>query len=424
VDPYLRRTVDEELDELAWHLPAIALEGAKGVGKTATALERAATARRLDDPAELAIARADPRRLVNGKPPVLVDEWQRLPETWDLVRRAVDDGAGPGSFLLTGSAVPVPGPVHSGAGRIVSLRMRPMTLTERGVEQPTVSLRSLLAGDREPVAGRTAVGLDDYVREIVTSGFPGIRQLRGRALRAQLDGYLERVCTRDFEEAGNRRVDREGLRRWLTAYAAASSTTASYETIRDAATRGEGDKPARSTTIPYREVLERLWVLDPVPAWLPSRNRLARLARAPKHQLVDPALVLRLLGADERTLLEGVEPGPLLPRDTTLLGACFESLATLCVRVAAQAAEARVGHFRLHSGRREIDLIVERADRRVLGIEVKLAQVVDDSDVAHLRWLRQELGDDVLDAVIVTTGPEAYRRSDGIAVVPLALLGP
>jgi len=424
VDPYLRRTVDEELDELARHLPAIALEGAKGVGKTATALERAATARRLDDPAELAIARADPRRLVNGKPPVLVDEWQRLPETWDLVRRAVDDGAGPGSFLLTGSAVPVPGPVHSGAGRIVSLRMRPMTLTERGVEQPTVSLRSLLAGDREPVAGRTAVGLDDYVREIVTSGFPGIRQLRGRALRAQLDGYLERVCTRDFEEAGNRRVDREGLRRWLTAYAAASSTTASYETIRDAATRGEGDKPARSTTIPYREVLERLWVLDPVPAWLPSRNRLARLARAPKHQLVDPALVLRLLGADERTLLEGVEPGPLLPRDTTLLGACFESLATLCVRVAAQAAEARVGHFRLHSGRREIDLIVERADRRVLGIEVKLAQVVDDSDVAHLRWLRQELGDDVLDAVIVTTGPEAYRRSDGIAVVPLALLGP
>jgi len=424
VDPYLRRTVDEELDELARHLPAIALEGAKGVGKTATALERAATARRLDDPAELAIARADPRRLVNGKPPVLVDEWQRLPETWDLVRRAVDDGAGPGSFLLTGSAVPVPGPVHSGAGRIVSLRMRPMTLTERGVEQPTVSLRSLLAGDREPVAGRTAVGLDDYVREIVTSGFPGIRQLRGRALRAQLDGYLERVCTRDFEEAGNRRVDREGLRRWLTAYAAASSTTASYETIRDAATRGEGDKPARSTTIPYREVLERLWVLDPVPAWLPSRNRLARLARAPKHQLVDPALVLRLLGADERTLLEGVEPGPLLPRDTSLLGACFESLATLCVRVAAQAAEARVGHFRLHSGRREIDLIVERADRRVLGIEVKLAQVVDDSDVAHLRWLRQELGDDVLDAVIVTTGPEAYRRSDGIAVVPLALLGP
>jgi len=424
VDPYLRRTVDEELDELARHLPAIALEGAKGVGKTATALERAATARRLDDPAELAIARADPRRLVNGKPPVLVDEWQRLPETWDLVRRAVDDGAGPGSFLLTGSAVPVPGPVHSGAGRIVSLRMRPMTLTERGVEQPTVSLRSLLAGDREPVAGRTAVGLDDYVREIVTSGFPGIRQLRGRALRAQLDGYLERVCTRDFEEAGNRRVDREGLRRWLTAYAAASSTTASYETIRDAATGGEGDKPARSTTIPYREVLERLWVLDPVPAWLPSRNRLARLARAPKHQLVDPALVLRLLGADERTLLEGVEPGPLLPRDTTLLGACFESLATLCVRVAAQAAEARVGHFRLHSGRREIDLIVERADRRVLGIEVKLAQVVGDSDVAHLRWLRQELGDDVLDAVIVTTGPEAYRRSDGIAVVPLALLGP
>src|SRR5688500_7667128 len=124
--PYRRRVVDDELDELLGALPALAIEGPKGVGKTRTALQRAGAVHRLDDPAELAVAQADPRRLLEGKPPVLIDEWQRLPEVWDLVRRAVDDGAAPGSFILTGSAVPDPLPTHSGAGRIVSVRMRPL----------------------------------------------------------------------------------------------------------------------------------------------------------------------------------------------------------------------------------------------------------------------------------------------------------
>jgi predicted AAA+ superfamily ATPase len=194
--------------------------------------------------------------------------------------------------------------------------------------------------------------------------------------------------------------------------------------IRDAATGGHGDKPAKTTTMPYRNVLERLWILDPVPGWQPSRNHIGRLATSPKHQLADPALALRLLGGDAGALLDGADLGPSIPRDGTLLGALFESLTTLSVRVAAQRAEARVRHLRTHSGRHEVDLIVERGDHRVVGIEVKLARVADSSDGQHLRWLRDEIGDDLLDAVIVTTGPEAYRRQDGIAVVPLALLGP
>ena len=145
---YLRRVVDDELDHLMTQLAAIALEGPKGVGKTATAARRAATDRRLDDPAQLALVRADPRRLAAGDPPVLIDEWQRLPSSWDVVRRAVDEDPSPGRFLLTGSATPASAPAHSGAGRIAMLRMRPMTLAERGVEAPTVSLAALLSGDR------------------------------------------------------------------------------------------------------------------------------------------------------------------------------------------------------------------------------------------------------------------------------------
>jgi predicted AAA+ superfamily ATPase len=178
------------------------------------------------------------------------------------------------------------------------------------------------------------------------------------------------------------------------------------------------------TTGSYRAVLERLWLVDPVPGWLPSRNQLARLTQTPKHHLADPALAARLLGVDEDALLTGTSGSVLTPRDGTLFGNLFESLVTLSVRVYAQAAEARVAHFRTHEGRQEVDLIVERADQRVLALETKLSATVADNDVKHLRWLQERLGAELLDAVIVTTGSHAYRRSDGVAVVPAALLGP
>ena len=421
---YLKRVVDTELDELLDGLAAVALEGPKGVGKTETARRRVATMVALDDPAQLAIARADVAQLLKGKKPILVDEWQHYPPVWDAIRRAIDLDSRPNQFLLTGSANPSSPPSHSGAGRIVSLSMRPLTLSERGVGTPTVSLGKLLTGAREPIAADTTVSLSDYVREIVDSGLPGIRHLSGRARRAQLDGYLHRVVDRDFADQGLRVRNPQGLRRWMAAYAAATATTASFETIRDAATSGQGDKPARTTVQPYREILERLWILDPVPAWLPSRNHLNRLSQPPKHHLADPAFAVRLLGLDQEALLRGAESGPPVPRDGTLLGHLFESLLTLSVKTFAQAAEAEVRHLRLKGGRREIDLIIERPDQRVVAIEVKLSSAIDQNDVKNLRWLREKIGDDLLDAVVVNTGSRAYRRKDGIAFFPAALLGP
>jgi uncharacterized protein len=420
---YSPRTLDDEFGELAASLPALALEGPKAVGKTTTALQRAATVHRLDDPAARAVAAADPERLLNGPFPVLIDVWQKVPEVWDLVRRAVDDGAPPGAFILTGSALPEDLETHSGAGRIVTIRMRPLSLAERGVGSPSVSVRELLTGSRSTVEGQTIVRLENYVDEILASGFPGLRGLSGRALRAQLDTYIARIVDHDFEEMGHPVRRPATLRSWMAAYAAASSTTASWERIRDSATSGEIEKPARSTTLPYRDVLERLWILDPVAAWLPTRNHFAQLAAAPKHQLADPALAARLLGLDAGTLLHPSAMGHAIPRDGTLLGALFESLVTLGLRVYAQAAEASVKHLRTQKGDHEVDLIVERADGRVVAVEVKLSRTVDDHDVRHLKWLAAKFGDDLLDSVILTTGDSAYRRADGIAVVPAALLG-
>jgi uncharacterized protein len=420
---YLRRIVDAELDELLPALAAIAVAGPKGVGKTETARRRARSVYQLDDPAQQAIAEADPAQVLTGEKPLLVDEWQRVPPVWDAVRRAVDRDGTSGQFLLTGSASPATPPTHSGAGRIVTVRMRPLSLSERGVGSPTVSLQRLLRGTKPPIEGKTDVALADYVNEIVVSGFPGIRRLSGRALRLQLESYVRRIIDTDFQEQGFTVRRPEVLERWMAAYAAATSTTASYETIRDAATSGQGDKPSKTTTQPYREILERLWIVDPVPAWLPTRNHLNRLAQPPKHHLADPALAVRMLGLDADALLSGVEAGPRIPRDGTLLGHLFESLVTLCVRVYAQAAEARVRHLRLHGGRQEVDLIVERSDQRIVAVEVKLSSTVGDDDVKNLHWLREQIGEDLLDAVVINTGPQAFRRKDGIAVVPAALLG-
>ena len=421
---YLTRVVDEEIAELLAGLPALSLEGPKAVGKTETAMQRAKTVYRLDDPAQRSVASADPSRLVTGDKPVLIDEWQRVPEAWDVVRRAVDADSTPGQFLLTGSASPTVPPTHSGAGRIVTIRMRPMTLTERGVTAPSVGIGRLLTGERPALDGQSDMTLGDYTRELLASGFPGLRHLSARPLRAQLDSYLQRIVDRDFYELGHPVRNSAALRRWMTAYAAATSTTAAYETIRDAATGGQGDKPARSTTHPYRDVLERLWIIDPVPAWVPTRNRIAELAARPKHQLADPALAARLLGAGMDALLQAAPLGPPIPRNGTLLGHLFEALVTVAVRVYAQRAEAVVKHLRNKGGTREVDLIVERADQRVVAIEVKMGSRVADSDVRHLLWLRDQLGDDLLDAIVISTGPQAYRRRDGVGVVPAALLGP
>nr|WP_218880793.1 ATP-binding protein [Kineosphaera limosa] len=411
------RTVDAELDELFPLAPAIALDGPKGVGKTGTAVRRAHHVWMLDRPDQRELAQADPDFSTAPAGTLLIDEWQHVPATWDSVRRQVDDGAPAGRFLLTGSATPRSDiTTHSGAGRILSLRMRPMALHERGTTRPTVSLADMLAGSTPHVLGASSFTPGDYIEAITSSGLPGIHRSPERLRTAQLDAYLQRVIDRDLPDQGLAVRRPETLRRWLTAYAAATSTTASYSRILDATTSGDGAQPAKTTTIAYRDHLTQLWLLDPVPGWTGSRSAFTRLQQAPRHQLADPALAARLLGLTSRRLTT--------PTGAAMLGPLFVALATLSVRVCGQAARARVGHLRTGNGDHEVDLIVEGEEGQVLGIEVKLAATVGDSDVRHLLWLRDRLPDDVVDLVVLTTGSRAYRRTDGVAVVPLSLLGP
>ncbi|MVT26221.1 DUF4143 domain-containing protein [Nesterenkonia alkaliphila] len=416
--------MDEILDDLFPHLAAIALEGAKGVGKTATAMQRARTTFSLDDDRQRLSVETHSRQVVEAEPPIFIDEWQLVPAVWDRVRRSVDADPSGGRFLLAGSAdIPSGTRIHSGAGRIVSLTMRPLSFAERHPDQGSVSMKDLLSGARADITGTTDFSVPEYAEEILRSGFPGIRDLPSRARRPHLESYVQRIISRDLPENGVLVRKPQSLRKWLEAYAAATATCTSYTKVLAAATAGEDDRPAKETAISYRDHLQRLFILEPLDAWLPSFTPLKRLTQSPKHHLVDPALAAHLAGIDQHGLLRGKGPENL-DYAGTWLGALFESLVTQSLRTYADLHEATVLHMRSRGGEHEVDLIIQRPDHSVLGVEVKLSHQVDKTDVKHLHWLETQIGDRLLDKVVINTGPVAYRREDGVAVVPLALLTP
>jgi predicted AAA+ superfamily ATPase len=415
---YQSRIVDAELLRLVSEQPAVVLQGAKGVGKTASASRVAATVLKLEREPTLEIVRADPESIATRAKPVLIDEWQLHWPIWNTVRQMVDEGAPPGSYLLTGSMAPRNANIHSGAGRMVGLRLRPMSLAERRIETPAVSLTGLLDGTAKP-EGSTAVNLENYVAEIVGSGFPGIRALPEGSRPDRIHGYVEAIVNKSFPEYGFAVRRPDTLRRWLSAYAWATATTATYSALLDVATPGEANKPAKATTSSYRDALNAMWLLDEIPAWNPNEGIQTRLSTTPKHFLADPALAVDLTGLTAEDLLGGVN---LAPDFGPITGRLFEALACQSLLTYAQAARATVSYLRTQKGDHEIDFIIERR-RRIVPIEVKLSQSITDADTKHLHWLKEQLGDRVADMAIITTGTDAYRRADGIAVIPLALLG-
>lgn len=413
---YLPRYIDSIMSDMLGELPAIAIDGPKSVGKTETAKGHVDTVLRLDSADVRSALDLNLTGMLQQAPRVCVDEWQYYPPVWNGVRRLIDDKTDT-TFVLTGSATPRAAvDTHSGAGRIVSTRMRPLSLSERASSRPTIFLKDLLSGQAD-ITGTTDCNIDDYAQEICGSGFPHVTTLSPRARTMALEGYVRATIDRDILELGHGVRQPGLLRGWMSAYASCTSTTTSYTKMLDAVTPGESDKPSANTMRVYRELLQRLWIIDPVPSWTPTMTPLARMTGAPKHQLCDPGLAAHLMGITPKKLTSGA------PGTAELAGALFEALATLTVRAAAEVEMARVSHLRTRNGDKEIDLIVERFDGSVLAIEVKLARTIEDHHVSHLHWLNKIMGDRLIDRIIINAGSYAYRRRDGIAVIPLEMLG-
>jgi len=411
---YLPRVADGELQDRLQRMGAVLIEGAKGCGKTETASQCCASVVRLDvDDAARTTAEIAPANVLEGATPRLIDEWQLVPGLWNAMRRAVDARHMSGQFVLTGSATPADDVTrHTGAGRVSRLRLRPLSLWESGLSAGTVSLGDLLAGTAT-VEGAASLTLDDVIEETCHGGWPSDRRLGWRQARANVADYCDEIASADIRALDGVRRDASRVRLFMQSLARHTATQARLTTVAADGTTSE------SAAAAYMQALERLMVLEPLPSWSPVLRSRARIRVSAKHHFVDPAMAASLLnaGPDE------------LRRDLKTYGFLFESLALRDIRVYAQACGANVHHY-LDSTGLEVDLVIDAGHGRWGAVEVKLsgAAGVLDEAARHLKAFAakvdtQSTGEPSFLAVVTATG-YAYRRPDGVVVVPLGSLRP
>jgi len=404
---YLARLVDPLLDTLLDAQPAVLIVGPRAAGKTTTALRRAATTVRLDRPAESGAFQADPDAALRGLPePVLLDEWQEVPQVLAAVKRTIDADPRPGRFIITGSVRgDLTATTWPGTGRLVRVTLHVMAVREqlRQVDVPMFFDR--IVDGELPTRITEPPDLRGYVELALQGGFPAILGQPQVVRESWLSSYVDQVLTRDALTLGRLR-DPSRIRRYLQSYAASSAETVAEQTLLDASGLD------RKTAGAYERLLTDLFVVEPLPAW--TSNRLQRLVHGPKRYLVDAALMGAILRADANTVMS----------DGDLLGRLIDTFVAAQLRAELETTRARpvLYHVREQQGRHEIDVLGEVRGNRVIGCEVKATASPRASDARHLIWLRDRLGDRFLRGIVFHTGPSIFSLDDRIVALPIATL--
>jgi hypothetical protein len=411
---YLPRLVDGYLDDVLKQLPGVLVVGPRATGKTTTIGRRARTVIRLAAGAEAAAFAADPDAALRGlEEPVLLDEWQEVPEVFGAAARAINADPRPSRYLLTGSVrAHLQNRVYAGTGRIVPISMYPMTVKEKRRNTQAPPFLDKVAAGEELVVPPDTPDLRGYVELALESGFPvAALLLTGAARDAALEAYIDDLLTHDVEQVeelqGQRRgYDRMRLRRYFEAYAVNSSGVLDDKTLYDAAGVN------RETALAYEQLLADLFVAESVPPW--SSNRLNRITHRPKRYLIDPALIAAALRLDANGVL----------RDGDLLGRVLDTFVAAQLRpeVTVSNTKPRLYHLRTKGGRQEVDLLAELGGERVIGIEIKATAAPASDDAKHLAWLREQTGGRFISGVVFHTGPRVYQLSDRIIAAPISTL--
>ncbi len=412
----IEKTIKKNLDVFG----AILLVGPKWCGKTTTAKLFCNSSIEFANPVDsryyINMADVDIMLLLKGKKPRLFVEWQILPELWDAIRYDIDANDLQGAYILTGSNTVDRSKIHhSGAGRIVTLKMLPMSLLESGDSSGVVSITDLFDSQTE-VYSESSHSIEDIARLIVRGGWPKMADVSYETSRTYTRGYCRTLLDHEISSVDGRRRDPIRMNQILRSLARNESTEASNSVILSDIASG-GYQMHANTLEDYLDALRSLFLIDDLPAWCPSLRSKTVVRTSPVRHFIDPSIGAYFMGAKAEDLLN----------DPQTLGSYFESMVIRDLRVYASAIDGDVYHYRDKNGL-EADAIIHLDDGRWAAFEIKLGKKDIDAGAENLLKLKNKVdskteGDPSFLAVITYNGM-AYRRKDGVYVIPVGCLGP
>ncbi len=424
MEKYKQRVADLLLERKLAGKGAVLVVGPKWCGKTTTAKQQSHSlldlSKKLILDQSIQMMDINPESLLVGETPRLIDEWQQIPALWDVVRTEVDERNEFGQFVLTGSAVlpKAEETLHSGTGRIGRLKMRPMSLFESGESTGEVSLTDLFNKTDIPVIQHNK-SLDEIAFLTCRGGWPQATFLQGDIALDQAEDYVESLLTVDMHRVDKVQRSSERMRHIMRSYARYQGAQCPISMIREDLLGSEGQSISDDTISSYLGVLNRLYVIEDMPAWNPNLRSKAAIRTSATRYYIDPSIATAALGIAPKDLIN----------DLRTFGFMFEAMAVRDIRVYADALKAKVYHFRDSNGL-ECDTVIHRRDGSYGLVEIKLGGPNNIEQAAtNLLTLANTIDTEKMAApsfmmVLTAVGPYAYRRKDSVYVVPLACLRP
>ena len=419
---YKKRVADILIDQQLEAAGIVLVEGAKWCGKTTSAMQKANSVLFMDEPKRqdeyMRLAENDIDVLLDGAAPRLIDEWQKAPQFWDACRFVVDRRGDEGQFILTGSAEPVDQSKmsHTGTGRVGWVKMRPMSLYESGESNGSVSLLELFDGPLKPAAG-IELNLRDICYLICRGGWPKAIGKSEQAALKQAFNYVDAVAKREIIEVDAVNRSETNTRRILRSYARHQATQATNGTIAADLSINDGNTLDSDTIASYLNALRKIFVIEDMEAWNPNLRSKAAIRTTPTRYFVDPSIATASLGLGPSDLM----------KDLNTLGLLFEALAVRDLRVYAEVINGSIFHYRDNNGL-ECDSVLHLRNGHYGLIEIKLggSKLIEEG-AANLLSLSKKIDSEKMYApsfmmVLVATGHYAYRREDGVIVVPIGSL--
>ena len=425
---YKKRIADSVLERKLNSAGAVLVEGAKWCGKTTSAEQLARTVNYISDPAvlnrNLILAEMDINALLSGEKPLLLDEWQVIPQLWDAVRYAVDRSKGIGQFILTGSAVPLSEEEreklhHTGTGRIIPLRMRPMSLYESGESNGTVSLRHLFDNAHESIFAESVLRIEDIAFLICRGGWPITTRLAREYALETAFAYYDAVTETDISAVDKVNRSPSRAKRLMRSLARHQGTQVAIVGIKNDMAANDADSLDEDTVSSYIDALKKIFVIEDMEAWNPNLRSKAAIRTSDTRYFVDPSIATAALGV-----------GPMdLSNDLNTMGLFFETLAVRDLRVYADALNGNVYHYRDSNGL-ECDSVIHLRNGQYALVEIKLGgKKLVDEGAASLNKLASSIDTAKMQVpsfkmVLTAVGGMAYKREDDVYVVPIGCLRP